>query len=58
MNNADLARHTFSVVGTDVSHELPELRDVRFSIDVDPGRYQLICAVPGHESMTARLVVE
>lgn len=58
VENTDPMRHTFTVENTDLSEELPERRNVRFAIDLPPGAYQLICTVPGHESMTARVVVE
>lgn len=58
VENTEPVRHTFTVEGTDLSEELPERRSVRFAVDLAPGSYQLVCAVPGHESMTARVVVE
>ena len=58
VENADLTRHTFTVEGTDVSQQLPPGAGVRFGIDLDAGTYRLFCAVPGHESMQAALVVD
>lgn len=58
VENTEPVRHTFTVEGTDLSRELPERRNVRFAVELPPGSYQLVCAVPGHESMTARVVVE
>lgn len=58
VENTEPVRHTFTVAGTDLSEELPERRNVRLAVDLPTGSYRLVCAVPGHESMTARLVVE
>lgn len=58
VENTEPVRHTFTVEGTDLSEELPERRNVRFAVDLPPGSYQLVCAVPGHEFMTARVVVQ
>lgn len=56
--NTDLLGHTFSVEGTDLSHQLPGRANLRFPVELEPGTYQLFCAVPGHEAMRATLVVE
>lgn len=58
VENTEPMRHTFTVEDTDLSEELPERRNVRFAVDLPPGFYRLACAVPGHESMTAGLVVQ
>lgn len=58
VDNTDLLRHTFTVEGTEVSEELPERARVRVGIDLAVGTYRLFCAVPGHEAMTATMVVE
>jgi plastocyanin len=58
VDNTDLLRHTFTVEGTAVSEELPERARVRVRIDLAEGTYRLLCAVPGHEDMTATMVVE
>jgi hypothetical protein len=57
VENSEPMRHTFTVEGTDLSQELPERSNVRFAVDLPAGSYRLTCAVPGHETMTARLVV-
>ncbi len=57
VDNQDLFRHTFTVEATDVDAELPAASGVRVGIDVAPGTYDVICAVPGHEFMTATLEV-
>lgn len=58
VENTDLVRHTFTVEGTDLSVELPERTNVRVGVDLPAGTYRIICAIPGHESMTTSLVVE
>lgn len=56
--NTDLVGHTFSVQGTDLSHQLPGRANLRFPVELEPGTYRLFCAVAGHEAMRATLVVE
>jgi plastocyanin len=58
IDNADVLRHTFSVEGIDLAQELPERSSARLEVNLDPGTYQVICEVPGHESMTGTLIVE
>jgi plastocyanin len=58
VDNDDLIVHTFSVRDTELSQALHERRSVRLHVDLDPGTYDVFCAVPGHEFMTATLVVE
>lgn len=58
VDNEDLTRHTFTVEGTELSHELPGGAGARFNVDLPPGTYRLFCAVPGHDSMKAALVVQ
>jgi plastocyanin len=58
VENKQALRHTFTVTDTDMSQELPERRNVRFAVDLLPGTYQPHCSIPGHENMTATLVVE
>lgn len=57
VRNEDLVRHTFTVTGTALSHELPARTALRFDVELAPGTYVLRCAVPGHEAMKAELVV-
>lgn len=56
--NTDLVGHTFSVEGTDLSHQLPGRANLRFPVELEPGTYRLFCDVPGHEAMQTNLVVE
>lgn len=58
VDNADLFRHTFTVAGTDLDVELPSARGTRVTVDLPPGTYDVLCAVPGHEFMGATLEVE
>ena len=57
VENDDFIRHTFTVEDEGVSQELPASTGVRIELDLEPGTYQLICEVTGHESMTADLIV-
>lgn len=58
IDNRDGIRHTFTVPELDIDLEIPALRSRRIEIDAAPGVYQIVCEVPGHESMTGSLVVE
>lgn len=58
IDNTDLFRHTFTVVGTDVDVEVPAAVGVRVPIDLPTGAFEVICAIPGHEFMTATLEVQ
>lgn len=58
VQNDDLIVHTFSVRDTDLSRTLHERRSVRLQVDLATGTYELFCAIPGHEFMTASLIVE
>ncbi|HET6663958.1 MAG TPA: hypothetical protein VFG94_06855, partial [Acidimicrobiales bacterium] len=57
VENDDLIHHSFTVDGTDISHQLPARTGVRFTVDLAPGTYEVICEVPGHDAMQADLVV-
>jgi plastocyanin len=56
IENLDPGRHTFTLAGI-VDLELPANTNRRAELDLQPGAYDIICAVPGHESMTATLTV-
>jgi len=58
VNNADLTLHTFSVENTVLSQALPERRSARLRVDLERGTYRIFCSVPGHDAMTAALVVD
>jgi plastocyanin len=62
--NDDTIRHTLVVVkdGTTVSGfelQVNKKGDIDSgSVTLDPGTYELICTVPGHQSMKAELTVK
>ncbi len=58
IDNRDGIRHTFTVPELGIDLEVPALRSKRVEVDAGPGVYQIVCEVPGHESMTGSLVVE
>ncbi len=57
VDNLEPFRHTFTVEGTAIDVVTPALQGVRIPVDLDPGSYPVICDVPGHEAMTATLVM-
>ncbi len=56
--NEDPARHTFTVVGTDISPMLLGGVGTRVTVDLAPGTYDVICEVPGHDAMAGTLEVQ
>lgn len=58
VENKDGIRHTFTVEELGLDLEVPALKAKRVDIDAAPGTYEIVCTVPGHESMTAILTVE
>lgn len=59
ISNDDLFWHTFSINDTDVDVRLATRGHQRVGVDLEPGTYEFVCRVPGHESlgMTGTLVV-
>lgn len=57
VDNRDPVRHTFTVEDSDVDVLLEPGVQRRIPIALDPGTYDLVCIVPGHESMTSTLEV-
>jgi hypothetical protein len=57
IDNKDGIRHTFTIPELGIDVEVPALKARRVDIDAAPGSYQIICDVPGHESMTGTLIV-
>ena len=57
IDNRDGVRHTFTIPELGIDVEVPALKARRVDIDAPPGSYQIICEVPGHESMTGTLIV-
>lgn len=58
VQNSDAVRHTFTIAGTGLSVELPANGTGRLDVELAPGTYQVICAIEGHESMEATIVVK
>jgi plastocyanin len=58
VDNVDLFRHTYTVVGASIDQELPARHGTRIEADLSPGTYDVICAVPGHDFMESRLIVD
>lgn len=58
LDNRDGIRHTFTISGTDYEIDAPGLSAQRAEFDLAPGRYDVFCSVPGHESMKINLIVE
>jgi plastocyanin len=58
VDNQDGIRHSFSVTELGVDLNVPALKAQRVEFDADPGEYVVFCNVPGHEAMTASLIVE
>jgi plastocyanin len=58
IDNRDGIRHTLTITELGIDVEIPALRSKRIDIGAAPGVYQIVCDVPGHESMTGTLIVE
>lgn len=58
LENRDRFRHTYTAPGTSLDVELPATTAVRFTVDLAPGTYEVICDIAGHEFMAAELIVE
>ena len=57
VDNRDGIHHTFTIEELDVDLEIPALKAKRVAFEAPAGTYDVICTVPGHESMTATLSV-
>lgn len=57
IDNRDGIRHTFTIEDEGVDLEIVGLKSSRIDLDLEPGSYQFVCAVPGHESMVGTLTV-
>lgn len=57
VDNRDGIRHTFTVESEGFEFEIPAFKSRRSDIELEPGTYGFVCAVPGHESMTGTLLV-
>lgn len=59
VNNKDLYRHTLVIDALGIDEEVPASSDRRVLIEAEPGEYEFICDVSGHEEdMRGTLVVE
>ena len=58
LDNQDSIRHTFTIEELGYEFDAPSTSAQRAVFDLEPGQYQVICAVPGHENMTIDLIVE
>ena len=58
VDNKDGIRHTFSITELGVDLAIPGLKAQRVDFEAAPGEYTIFCTVPGHEDMTAMLIVE
>lgn len=57
IDNRDGIRHTFTIPELGIDIEVPALKARRVDLAAAPGTYQIICTVPGHESMTGTLTI-
>ena len=57
VENKDLFRHTFTIEDLDISEDLGPGQDVRVELSAEPGEYEFVCEVPGHEDMEGTLTV-
>lgn len=60
VTNDDLFWHTFTIKGTSVNVRLSTRGHRRVEVDLAPGTYEIVCRIPGHESlgMTGTLAVQ
>ena len=57
IDNRDGIRHTFTIEEEGIDLEIAALKSNRVDLDLEPGAYQFVCTVPGHEAMTGTLTV-
>ena len=57
VDNNDPIRHVFAVEQLNVEIEVPASTSRRVEFSAPAGTYEIICTVPGHDDMTATLVV-
>ena len=58
VDNRDGIHHTFTIEELDVDLEIPALKAKRVEFQAPAGTYEVVCTVPGHESMTATITIE
>ncbi len=58
IDNQDFAQHELAVPELGIDVQVPARKSRRIDVgDVQPGTYQIVCTIPGHEAMTATLEV-
>ena len=57
VDNRDGVHHTFTVEALGIDLEIPALKAKRVDVAAAAGTYEVICTVPGHDNMTATLIV-
>lgn len=57
VDNRDGVRHTFTIPELNVDLEIPAQKARRVDVAGPAGTYQVVCTVPGHESMIATLEI-
>ena len=58
VDNRDLFWHTFTIEGTDVDVRVASRGTHRVEVDLEPGTYDLVCTIPGHEAVGMTGTVE
>ncbi|MCI0816132.1 MAG: cupredoxin domain-containing protein, partial [Chloroflexi bacterium] len=59
VKNDDLSVHTFTVHELGINEVVIGGSEKLIAIAAaDPGNYEIVCEIPGHEAMTGTLVVE
>lgn len=57
IDNRDGVHHTFAIPELGIEVGVPGFKSTRVDIDAAPGKYEVVCTVPGHETMTATLTI-
>ena len=57
ITNDDPIRHTFTIDRADIDMSLRAGKSERLRLNLQPGRYDVYCDVPGHDDMQATLVI-
>jgi plastocyanin len=57
LENKDLTAHTFTVDRLDVDEVVPGGGSSRIVFDAEPGSYEFVCSIAGHEEMTGTLEI-
>ncbi len=57
VDNKDPIRHTFTIEALDIDLNLPGGTSRRVDITAEPGTYEFLCEVPGHDDMKGTLTI-